>query len=141
MQTSLLCGQDIIPIQVPDSATILETRPVPPQRDQDAAVGEALARPIGSPPLAQLARGRRDACVVISDFTRPVPNQVILPPILATLEQAGIPRERITILIATGMHRPNLGEELKRLVGAEIMDNYRIVNHYCPPARGRAPGG
>ena len=131
MKTSLLCGQDKLEIQVPDSATIMETRPVPALADQTAAVIEALAAPLGSPPLAQVAQGRKNACVVISDFTRPVPNQVILPPILATLEQAGIPRDQITILIATGMHRPNEGAELEALVGKEIKENYRIVNHFC----------
>jgi nickel-dependent lactate racemase len=78
-----------------------------------------------------MASGRRDACVVISDITRPVPNKVILPPLLAALEEAGIPGERITILVATGMHRPNVGEELVSMVGQEIASKYRIVNHEC----------
>jgi nickel-dependent lactate racemase len=69
--------------------------------------------------------------VVISDITRPVPNKVILPPLLQVLEESGLGRENITILIATGMHRPNEGEELESMVGRQILDNYRIVNHYC----------
>jgi nickel-dependent lactate racemase len=77
-----------------------------------------------------LARGKKDACVVICDITRPVPNQLILPPILQTLETAGMPRERITILIATGLHRPNEGAELVEMVGREIAANYRIENHH-----------
>ena len=67
---------------------------------------------------------------MISDITRPVPNKVILPPILATLEQTGIPREKITILIATGIHRPNNAEELEIMVGRDLMERYRIVNHF-----------
>ncbi|MBW1798288.1 MAG: nickel-dependent lactate racemase, partial [Deltaproteobacteria bacterium] len=59
------------------------------------------------------------------------PNKIILPPLLKEIEQSGINREDITILIATGMHRPNLGKELEYLVGREIVDNYTIVNHYC----------
>jgi len=74
-----------------------------------------LEEPVGAPALRSMARGRRDAVVVISDITRPVPNPRILPPLLATLEEAGIRREAISILIATGMHRPNEGEELLRL--------------------------
>jgi nickel-dependent lactate racemase len=58
-----------------------------------------------------------------------VPNALILPPILRTLEEAGIPRERITILVGTGLHRPNEGEELVTLVGKEITSQYRILNH------------
>jgi nickel-dependent lactate racemase len=65
---------------------------------------------------------------VISDITRPVPNQVVLPPMLETLEAAGVAREAIVILIATGMHRPNLG-------GPDIMARYRIENHFCRDPR------
>jgi nickel-dependent lactate racemase len=68
---------------------------------------------------------------VISDITRPVPNRVLLPPLLETLQQAGIRKEAITLLIATGMHRPNLGQELESMIGRDIAEQYRIVNHYC----------
>lgn len=80
--------------------------------------------------MAELARGRKDACVVICDITRPVPNQVLLRPILSTLEKSGIPRKKITILVATGLHRPNLGDELVEMVGPEIAESYRIENHH-----------
>ena len=106
-------------------------KPLAPLADPAAAVREALAHPIASPPLAELARGRQSACIVISDITRPVPNQVILPPMLETLEAAGVAREAITILIATGMHRPNLGDELALMVGRDVMARYRIENHFC----------
>lgn len=68
---------------------------------------------------------------MICDITRPVPNKVLLPPILSTLQEAGIQKDNITILIATGIHRPNLGDELIYLVGEEIVSDYRIVNHYA----------
>ncbi|MGD9645278.1 MAG: nickel-dependent lactate racemase [Pirellulales bacterium] len=100
-----------------------------PLADADAAVAACLAKPNGTPPLAELAKGRRDACVVICVITRPVPNRVLLPHILATLEGAGIPREKILILVATGLHRPNEGDELVEIVGPEIAANYRIENH------------
>jgi lactate racemase len=94
-----------------------------------AKVEAALASPIGTPSLAELARGRQDACIVICDITRPVPNRTLLPPVLRTLEDSGIRRDRITILIATGTHRPNLGAELDELVGPDIAATYRVVNH------------
>ena len=56
---------------------------------------------------------------------------MLLPPILQTLERCGLKRSQITILIATGMHRPNLAEELVTLLGSEILERYRVVNHYC----------
>lgn len=97
--------------------------------DPAAAISDALARPIQSPPLAELARSRKDACVVISDVTRPVPNAAVLGPVLRTLEESGIPRERILVLVATGLHRPNLGDELAEMVGTSIAAQYRIENH------------
>ena len=127
----MLCGESTVRIEVPESAVILNLKPLPSLPQQGAAVYEALEKPLHSAPLSEIAKGRKNACIVISDFTRPVPNKIILPPLLATLELSGIKPENITILIATGMHRPNLGEELERLVGREIMDGYPIVNHYC----------
>ncbi len=127
----MLHGEQTVDLNLPDRVRILEAAAVAPLPDPAGAVRRALAEPIDSPPLKELARGKGDACVVISDFTRPVPNRLILPPLLAELEEAGIPREKITILIATGMHRPNLGRELIDLVGREIAESYRIVNHHC----------
>lgn len=131
MRITLDYGTTGLEVEVPDAnlEAVLGLRPEPPAVDPDAAVRAALAAPLGAPPLAELARGKRSACVVISDITRPVPNRVILPPLLETLERAGLPRDGITILIATGTHRPNEGEELVRMVGPEIVRDYRIVNH------------
>lgn len=134
MQTYLLYGQKRLDLAVPDDVCCLAMKDTPPVSDPAAAVRDALENPIGSPPLAQSARGRRSACIVISDITRPVPNQQILPPLLEVLEGSGIARQDITILIATGMHRPNQGEELAAMVGRTIMENYRIVNHFCRDA-------
>ena len=127
----LLYGENPLTVRLPNSVSMLQMRPLNALPDPEGAVYAALADPIESPPLADIAKGRKDACVVISDFTRPVPNKVILPPLLKTLEQGGISKDKITILIATGMHRPNLGEELVYLVGRDIAENYPIVNHYC----------
>ena len=131
MRVALLCGQGTVASNLPETVRLLEMIPLPGLPDPVGAVQEAISSPVGSPPLSEVARGRRSACVVISDVTRPVPNRMVLPPILETIEASGIPRREITILIATGMHRPNLDEELESLVGREIMDRYHIVNHYC----------
>ncbi len=131
MDVDLRCGKETLELVVPDSTVVLEMRPLAPLVDAAAAVRDALVHPIESPALAELARGRKSACIVISDVTRPVPNPIILPPMLETLEASGIPREGITILVATGMHRPNQGEELAQLVGRDIVARFRIVNHFC----------
>ena len=131
MDTEVLCGERHIEIKIPDNAVILTPKSADGLPEPEQVIAEAIARPIGCAPLAELAAGRSSACIVISDITRPVPNRQVLPPILQTLEAAGMARESITILIATGMHRPNVGKELESMVGPEIMARYRILNHYC----------
>lgn len=131
MNVSILCGESPVELNLPDNTAVLEPRPAPALDNPEQAVIDALANPIESAPLAELAKGKKSACVVISDITRPVPNALILKPMLKILEDAGIMRDKITILNATGMHRPNFGEEMERMVGEYIMKNYNIVNHYC----------
>lgn len=129
MKVTMDYGRDGLDIEVPDHALVLQMSDAPALSDLDQRLEEALAHPIGALALRQLARGRSDACIVISDITRPVPNAKILPPMLRILEEEGIAREDITILVGTGLHRPNEGEELVQLVGEEIACSYRIVNH------------
>ncbi len=132
MKVEMRYGTGTLPMEIPEVNVVgvLEIAESVPLPDENGAVREAIARPIASPPLAELAGDRESACIVISDITRPVPNKVILPPLLEVLEQSGIPREKITILIATGIHRPNNTEELETMVGSDIMETYRIVNHF-----------
>jgi nickel-dependent lactate racemase len=136
MRVRLDYGKTGLEAELPDANLIgvLGLTPAPPLADPIAATETALAHPIGTASLARLAAGRRDACIVICDITRPVPNTTLLPPVLRTLEAAGLPPERTTLLIATGTHRPNLGAELDALVGPEIAARYRILNHDCRDA-------
>jgi nickel-dependent lactate racemase len=125
-------GRTGLPVELPDERVVgpLAIRPAAPLADPEAALAQALAHPIGTPPLAELARGRRDACVLVCDITRPVPNRTILPPLLRTLEEQGIARRDILILVATGLHRPNEGAELDEMLGPEVVANYRVENHH-----------
>jgi nickel-dependent lactate racemase len=131
MKITLDYGRDGLEVTLPDRriAAILSLKPVRPLDNPERSIAEALRGPIGVSPLAALARGKQSACVVISDITRPVPNRVLLPQILAALELAGVPQSGITILVATGTHRPSTPTELDEMVGSEILRNYRIVNH------------
>ncbi|MGM0787256.1 MAG: nickel-dependent lactate racemase [Thermodesulfobacteriota bacterium] len=131
MKSSLVYGQKKLDLEVPEHAHLLNMKETPPVPDSEEAVRQALENPIHSKPLRELAKGRHSACIVISDITRPVPNHLLLPPMLETLEESGIARQNITILIATGMHRPNQGEELAGMVGKSIQENYTIINHFC----------
>ncbi len=132
MRVRLEYGRTGIEVELPERHVVkcLGYQPSEPLSDPPAAIAECLADPIGTPPLGRLAQGRRSACIAICDITRPVPNRVILPPLLTTLQNSGIARDKILILIATGLHRPNVGDELVEMVGQEIVENYRIENHY-----------
>jgi lactate racemase len=130
MHIRLEYGRTGLEVVLPKERTqCLSHRTAEPLADPDAALRGAFSSPRGTAPLAALASGKQNACIAICDITRPVPNRTILPPLLETLEKAGIPRHEILILIATGLHRPNEGAELVEMVGPFIAENYRIENH------------
>jgi len=134
MNIDLLYGRKGLTLDLPDAvrAHVIRKHPMPLLPNPDEAVREALGKPVGSPSLQELAKGKRNACILICDITRPVPNGLILPPLVETLTRAGIPRENILILVATGLHRPNEGAELREVVGSdEIFNTLRVENHFA----------
>jgi nickel-dependent lactate racemase len=134
MKIDLLYGRSGLTVDFPDhlKVQVIRKRPMPLLPDPGGAVRQALEKPVGCPSLQELAKGKRNACILICDITRPVPNGLILPPLLDTLTRAGIARENILILVATGLHRPNEGEELREVVGSEeIYRTFQIENHFA----------
>jgi nickel-dependent lactate racemase len=132
MRIKLDYGRTGLDVELPEDRLVgnLAIKSVAPLAEPEKAIAQVLAHPVGTPPLAQLARGRKNACILICDFTRPVPNRLLLPPMLQILEEAGISRDEILILVATGLHRPNQGAELEEMVGPDIVKHYRIENHF-----------
>ena len=126
-------GRGHLPLLMPPGAevTVVRKAALPKLPDTAAAIRRALdAEPVGSAPLAALAQGRASACILICDITRPVPNRLFLRPMIETMVAAGIPLDRITVLVATGLHRPNLGDELAELVGDPwVLAEVRVENH------------
>ncbi len=96
-------------------------------------VRAAMASPIDSPRLCELAKGKKNCVVIVSDHTRPVPSRDILPPMLEEL-RAGSPDIDVTLLVATGFHRPTSTKELEDKLGREIMESCRVVVHDCRDA-------
>jgi nickel-dependent lactate racemase len=131
---SIPYGRGHVDLALPADAipTIIRKKPLPKLDDPNVAVVEALKKPIASAPLSQLVKGRNSACILICDITRPVPNHLFLRPMIETMLAGGIPRENICVLVATGLHRPNLGEELAELVGDPwVLETVRVENHYA----------
>jgi nickel-dependent lactate racemase len=130
----LLFGKGHLPVRLPAGIhpTVIRKGAVPKLPDPHAAIAEALANPVGSAPLAGLARRKRSACILICDITRPVPNRLFLRTMIETMISEGIPLGAITVLVATGLHRPNEGEELAELVGDPwVMAEVRVANHFA----------
>ena len=131
MKTQFAFGKNGIDVAIPDgfTSTVIRSRSAPALADATTAIEAVLDRPVGTAPLADLAAGKKSAAISVCDITRPAPNRVTLPPILRRLHQAGIARENITILIATGLHRAATPEEVDIIVGPEIAATYSVVSH------------
>lgn len=133
-EIAIAFGRGFLPLLLPESAraTIIRKGVLPPLNDPVGAIVAAFGNPIAARPLRELARDKRSACILICDITRPVPNGLFLRPMIEVMVDAGVPLSEITVLVATGLHRPNLGPELAELVGDQwVVDNVRIENHYA----------
>ena len=134
MRVELSYGKNGLAIDLADDLDIHVIRKpaMPVLPEPEAAIRKALAHPIGAPGLSELARGKKSACILICDITRPVPNALFLRPMIETLLEAGMPTSGITVLVATGLHRPNEGEELLELVGdAWVLNTVTVANHFA----------
>lgn len=131
MKTRFAFGKHGIDVSVPDGfdCHVAHTRSALALTNVPAALAEALDDPIQCEPLAWMAAGKRTAAISVCDITRPAPNAVTLPPLLARLHGAGIQVEGITILIATGLHRGATRDELDVILGPEIAAKYSVVSH------------
>ena len=137
-QVHMLYGRAGIKINLPPGAqpTVIGKKPLPRHENPQAAIESALSNPVGSASLDELVRGRKSACILICDITRPVPNHLFLRPLIERMLAAGVARERICVLVATGLHRPNEGPELEEVVGDPwVMSTVRVENHFARDAQ------
>ena len=142
-------GRSSYSLDVPVDTPVLTSRidELKSSRDGLEIVKEAMDHPIDSPRLAELAKGKPDAVIIISDHTRPVPSRDILPNMIRELHE-GNPDIRITLLVATGFHRETTADELREKLGDELYEEYRdriIVHDAHDPSRnvkiGTLPSG
>jgi len=130
----ILYGASQLRVALPAAAraTVIRKPTLSKLSDPHGAVRAALATPVAAAPYADLVRGKRSACILICDITRPVPNHLFLRSLIEGLLAAGMPRECVTVLVATGLHRPNEGGELAELVGDPwVLDTVRVENHFA----------
>ena len=128
MHVELAYGRTGLTIEVPDGqTTVVEPTYVPGLPDVEAALVNALRNPVGSDSLRRIVEPGHSVAISVCDITRPMPSATVLPVLLGELGH--VPREQITILVAAGTHRANTREELEEMLGADVVRDYRVVNH------------
>jgi nickel-dependent lactate racemase len=127
-------GHRQLEVSLPEGTqpTIIRKISLPKLVNQQEAVRQVLDRPISAKPFGALAAGRKSACILICDITRPVPNKLFLRPMIEDLIKGGVPASNILVLVATGLHRPSEGVELEELVGDPwVLKTVRVENHFA----------
>jgi lactate racemase len=133
-------GEEFMDITVPPQCDILRMKKMPALAHSAQEISNALQNPIGAPTLPEIIHSKGKpaeeitVCVTVSDITRPAPysgENGILLPLFRIIEETGVKRKNIVIVIGNGMHRPSTPEERLCMYGQDVVDNYRIVDHNC----------
>ena len=126
-QVKLAYGKNDLIIQVPDKAVVIEPRHLAGLADEKAAVLTALREPIGTPPLKGMVKSSDIVAIVIADITRPTPSEKLVPWLIEELSH--VAKENFVVINGLGSHRPNTREELIQMLGQDVVDTIRIINH------------
>lgn len=121
--------------------TIVEPKHLSGVPDQFEAIRRALRHPIDSPPLRELAQADVRVAIVFYDITRPTPDHIMMPVLLEELESVGVSREQVTLFNATGTHRANTDQELRAMLGNEIVDTCHIIQNDAHDRESHIPVG
>jgi hypothetical protein len=121
MDVELAYGEAGLTVEVPDDATVVLPTDPPALDDAETAVRNAVA-----PWLDAI---RAPVAVVFPDLTRPFPHRTVLPPLLDELNRAGIRNEDVRLLCATGTHRQATDQEMRALIGDELVDRFVVHDH------------
>ena len=128
MLVNLAYGRTGLAVEFPDDrTTVIEPTYLDGLPDQTAAIGDAIARPLGCPPLREVVSKGQTVAISVCDVTRPMPSATVLPVVLDALSH--IPTNQIAILIASGTHRATTHDELVEMLGSDVVSRYRIVVH------------
>ena len=128
MLIDLAYGRTGLTVELPDErTTVIEPAYVPGLPDQTGAVRDAVRNPIGTPTLRQMVGAADTVAISVCDVTRPMPSATVLPIVLGELSH--VDSRNVVILVATGTHRTDTREELEVMLGREVVEGYRVVNH------------
>ncbi|MBM4324235.1 MAG: nickel-dependent lactate racemase, partial [Deltaproteobacteria bacterium] len=124
------CGKKMIHLEIPDHVPMqwVESKPMSPVSDVGKAVEEAMKHPIESPRLREIVKPGQTVAIIVTDITRKLPEEMMIPLLIKELLSGGIKKSDITAVVATGTHRPNTAEELKEKFG-EVVNEITFINH------------
>jgi len=131
MDVKLAYGRSGLEVAVPDDAEVVVPIFPPGVPDEAEAIKDAIRNPVDSIPLNEMASPGKTVVIVHTDITRATPNDRILPVLIDELYSAGIRREDITLLNGLGTHRPQTDDELRAMLGDDLVDTYRCLQHDC----------
>ena len=141
-------GRGELEVKIPRKNHVATLMPhfKPGLKDEAGAVRQALENPIGTKRLKEMARGRKSAVIVVNDITRPTATYKLLPHLIQELKDGGMRQDQIQFLVATGTHRDNTREELEGMLGKDVVQRFKVVNHHCQDDKimvdlGRTSGG
>lgn len=127
------CGRDKVAVTIPDDIAFDVVRPNSyPALDEtnlEELFREAVAHPLGCRPLAESVKPTDTVCIAVTDITRICPDDLILKVVTSELLRLGVPKQNITIIVGVGMHRASTPAEKLEMFGAEIVRDFRIIDH------------
>lgn len=129
MKIKIPYGETAVETQMPEHADVLIPSDLKALQDPRSEIRNRIRNPIGTPRLADICRGKESIVIVINDITRPSPSDLFVEEILDELAAVQIRDEQVTLVVATGNHRPNTDEELRRMVGDHVFSRVKIINH------------
>ena len=131
--TGVRYGDRVLQVDVPSENLVfdIEAPDVPALSDYGRAIGEALAKPIGVPPLRHLVSQGQRVVIICDDYSRTTPTEQIVPLLLDELNRAGIPDGDVTVVIATGTHRFMSCAEVDQKLGSSVLSRVRVLQHDC----------
>lgn len=124
-------GKSKVEFEVDDDhiLSVITPSDMAPSPDPELEVINALKNPIEGPTIEELSPKGKTVAIAVDDITRVTPTHILLPPLLRLLEEAGARKEDIRIVIALGTHRRMTDQEMKEKYGAEIVEEYEVINH------------
>lgn len=135
---SIPCGKKKIIVNMPEiiSYEFVLPRTITPVEDEMRAIEESISHPIKSKRLCDMISPNSKIVIIVTDITRCAHEEKIVPYLLKELKRGGAKNENIKIVMANGTHRPNTTKEIEEIIGKDIAEKIKVINHNANVAEG-----